>query len=513
MIPVTKPYLPSREKLNSYIDGIYERNWLTNNGPLVQELTRRLEVYLGVENLLLLSNGTLALQIAYRTLGVSDSNRDNNPEAITTPFTFIATASSLKWEGVQPVFADIDPATWCLDPANIEAAITPNTRAIVPVHVFGNACDVEAIDAIAKKNNLKVIYDAAHAFGVTYKNESLLKHGDAATLSFHATKLFHTVEGGAIVFKRKEDLERAKKIINFGIAGPETIEELGINAKMNELQAAMGLCVLDEMENIKHSRQNIWEAYDKALNGRVVRQRRSIGATNNHAYFPLVLKDEPELLRVTVALLKQNIQARRYFYPSLESVAPLEAFSDLPISKALASRVLCLPLYSGLDVDTVLSGIEPYLLQPEIQDLSTWPDRQLVGFIKEMDQFFKPSIASRTDLTQYVQKLKTYGILLGTLDANQNVTALFGFYANDLNTRTAVSTYLAVKPELRGRNIAKSIFQQGMTLSALRGMKKSRLVTWSENEGALKLYRNLGFKEIKREDSVGRINVIMEADL
>ena len=250
MIPVTKPYLPSREKLDRYIDGIYERAWLTNNGELVQELTRRLEEYLGVENLLLVANGTLALQIAYRALGVTGRNEPT--EAITTPFTFVATASSLKWEGVEPVFADIDPNTWCLDPTNIEPAITPRTQAIVPVHVFGNACDVDAIDAIAKKHSLKVIYDASHAFGVKYQGESLLKHGDAATLSFHATKLFHTGEGGAIVFKRKEDLERAKKMINFGITGPETVEALGINAKMNELQAAMGLCVLDEMEeNLK----------------------------------------------------------------------------------------------------------------------------------------------------------------------------------------------------------------------------------------------------------------------
>src|SRR5690606_15062004 len=243
MIPVTKPYLPRRAKLNQYLDGIYERNWLTNNGPLVQELTSRLEEYLGVENLLLVSNGTLALQIAYRALGVSDATPGAQPEAITTPFTFIATASSLKWDGVEPVFVDIDPDTWCLNPDNIEAAITKNTRAIVPVHVFGNACDVEAIDAIAKKHKLKVVYDACHAFGVRYKGESLLRWGDAATLSFHATKLCHTAEGGAIICKREEDLELAKKLIDFGIRGAETIVALGVKAKMNEIQAAMGLCV------------------------------------------------------------------------------------------------------------------------------------------------------------------------------------------------------------------------------------------------------------------------------
>ena len=302
MIPVTKPYLPNREKLKQYIDGIYERQWLTNNGQLVQELTRRLEVYLGVENLLLVANGTLALQIAYRALGVSDSRPEQHPEAITTPFTFIATASSLKWVGVQPVFADIDPETWCLAPNNIETAITPNTHAIVPVHVFGNACDVEAIDEIARKHNLKVIYDASHAFGVKYKSESLLKHGDAATLSFHATKLFHTGEGGAIVFKHKEDLERARKMSNFGITGPETIEELGINAKMNELQAAMGLCVLDEMEENLKARAEVWHRYEQALAKTLQLQAKHEALGYNYAYFPVVFDSEEQGMRVAAAL-------------------------------------------------------------------------------------------------------------------------------------------------------------------------------------------------------------------
>jgi len=349
MIPVTKPYLPNREKLKSYIDGIYERQWLTNNGQLVQELTRRLEEYLGVENLLLVSNGTLALQIAYRALGVSAANRGERPEAITTPFTFIATASSLKWDGVQPVFADINPNTWCLDPKNIEAAITPNTRAIVPVHVFGNACDVEAIGAIAQKHSLKVIYDAAHAFGVKYKGESLLKHGDAATLSFHATKLFHTGEGGAIVFKRKEDLERAKKMINFGIAGPEEIEELGVNAKMNELQAAMGLCVLDEMEENLKARAEVWQRYEKTLGKTLQLQAKHQALGYNYAYFPVVFDSEEQAVRVAATLKENGVLARRYFYPSLGSVRCLDAEADQPVSKDIASRILCLPIYSALD--------------------------------------------------------------------------------------------------------------------------------------------------------------------
>ncbi|MFI9654537.1 DegT/DnrJ/EryC1/StrS family aminotransferase [Guyparkeria sp. GHLCS8-2] len=348
MIPVTKPYLPNREKLDKYIDGIYDKNWLTNNGPLVQELTRRLEDYLGVENLLLVSNGTLALQIAYRALGVSDATPGAQPQAITTPFTFIATASSLKWDGVQPVFADIDSNTWCLNPANIEAAITPNTQAIVPVHVFGNACDVEAIEAIARKHDLKVIYDASHAFGVNYKGESLLKHGDAATLSFHATKLFHTGEGGAIVFKRKEDLERAKKMINFGITGPESIEELGINAKMNELQAAMGLCVLDEMEENLKARAVVWNRYERTLSHTLQVQAKPKGLDYNYAYFPVVFESEEQAVRVAATLKENGVLARRYFYPSLESVACLGAGADHPVSKEIASRILCLPIFAQL---------------------------------------------------------------------------------------------------------------------------------------------------------------------
>ncbi|MBN1005313.1 DegT/DnrJ/EryC1/StrS family aminotransferase [Amphritea sp. ZJ14W] len=348
MIPVTKPYLPNRDKFDKYIDGIYERQWLTNNGQLVQLLTHRLASYLGVENLLLVANGTLALQIAYRALGISDDQSKVCPEAITTPFTFIATASSLKWDGVEPVFVDIDPDTWCMNPENIEAAITPNTRAIVPVHVFGNACDVEAIDNIAHKHNLKVVYDASHAFGVKYKGESLLNYGDAATLSFHATKLFHTGEGGAIVFKRKEDLERAKKMINFGITGPECIEELGINAKMSELQAAMGLCVLDEIEENLKARSVIWRWYEEALSNDLQLQAKHQFLDYNFAYFPVVFDSEEQVVRAVTALKENGVLARRYFYPSLESVTCLDVDVSQSVSSEIASRILCLPIFYQL---------------------------------------------------------------------------------------------------------------------------------------------------------------------
>lgn len=513
MIPVTKPYLPNREKLKSYIDGIYERQWLTNNGQLVQELTQRLESYLGVENLLLVANGTLALQIAYRALGINEPVNGKPAQAITTPFTFIATASSLKWDGVQPVFTDIDPQTWCLAPENIEAEITPQTRAIVPVHVFGNACDVEAIGDIAEKHNLKVIYDAAHAFGVTYQGESLLKHGDAATLSFHATKLFHTGEGGAIIFKRKEDLERAKKMINFGITGPESIDELGINAKMNELQAAMGLCVLDEIDNIQESRKALWESYNESLKGRVVRQKWAEGASNNHAYCPLLLQSEQEVRSVVAHLAEQGIQARRYFYPSLESVEHLSAPTAVPVSQALAKRVLCLPLYVDLNVDKILKAIEQCISVPALDDLSTISERQLVDFVRDMDQFFKPSIAARTDLNEYVQKLKSYGVLLGGLSADRKVCSLIGFYANDRSSRVAFITYLAVSPECQGKALAKSLVQRAMSLAALAGMKTIKVSTWAENIGALKLYRSLGFAEVERQSTTERTTVFLEAKL
>lgn len=364
MIPVTKPYLPSREKLNRYIDGIYERGWLTNNGELVKELTKRLEEYLGVENLLLVANGTLALQIAFRTLGIS--NLHENAEAITTPFTFIATASALKWEGIEPVFADIEPNTWCLDPNFIESCINSRTQAIVPVHVFGNACNVEEIDVIAKRNKLKVVYDASHAFGVNYKSESLLKHGDAATLSFHATKIFHTGEGGAIVFKKKEDLEIAKQTINFGMSGPDAIHGLGINAKMSELHAAMGLCVLDELEYQLNNRMLAWNYYyNKLRKENIIFQNINSETNYNYAYFPCVLKSSATVDRVINELKKHHIIARKYFHPSLEKVGFLGkckiSQKEEMHSTRISERIVCLPIFSSItraDQDRVIHMVK-----------------------------------------------------------------------------------------------------------------------------------------------------------
>jgi len=340
VINVTKTYLPDRARLDKYIDRIYESNWLTNNGPLVQELTARLSEYLEVDNLLLVTNGTLALQVAYKALGVTQ-------QAITTPFSFVATTSSLVWEGIKPVFADIDPKTFCIDPREIEKAVTPQTQAIVPVHVFGNACNIDAIESIARKHNLKTIYDGSHAFGVKYKGKSIYAFGDAVTLSFHATKLYHTIEGGAIVFKDKEIYEKAKLMINFGIDGPDSIATLGINAKMNEFQAAMGLAVLDEIEEVFSGRERVWRQYEENLNGKLQLQERNPDSTNNFAYFPVVFDNEKQLLEVINILNKKNIYPRRYFYPSLDTLNYILE-QHLPISRNLSERILCLPFFSDL---------------------------------------------------------------------------------------------------------------------------------------------------------------------
>ncbi|RXA21945.1 DegT/DnrJ/EryC1/StrS family aminotransferase [Methanosarcina sp. MSH10X1] len=341
MINVTRTYLPDRSKLDKYIDEIYSSGWVTNNGQLVKKLTARLEKYLDVKNLLLVSNGTLALQIAYKVLGI-------DRQVITTPFSFVATTSTLVWEGLEPIFADIDPETFCMDPSKIEGSITPETTAIVPVHVFGNACDVEKIEYIAQKYGLKTIYDGAHAFGVRYKDRSLLSYGDATTLSFHATKLFHTIEGGAIIFKNKKDLERAKLMINFGIDGPDSIIELGINAKMNEFEAAMGLCILDEIDTIFKKRSEIWNYYQDSLKDHVQFQKRNFQCTNNYSYFPILFESEKRLIEAKYAMNAANINPRRYFYPSLDTLGYIQTQVIHTVSQDIASRIMCLPIYPGL---------------------------------------------------------------------------------------------------------------------------------------------------------------------
>ncbi len=350
MINVTKTYLPNKEKYQRYVDEIYANGWITNNGPLVKKLEKRLAEYLGVKNIVLVANGTAALEIAYRTL-------DLKGYAITTPFSFVATTSSLVTNGLHPIFADIDPQTLNIDPDKIEDLITPNTSAIVPVHVFGNACDVEAIDEIAKKHDLKVVYDAAHAFDVKYKGESLLNYGDISTLSFHATKLFHTIEGGALIIDDYALVEKARYLINFGIENSESIPELGTNAKMNEFEAAMGLCMLDEMDEVSKQRKVIYDRYEKELRGLVQFQGHNEHSTQNHGYFSIVLKDEEQLLKVQKALNEKQIFPRRYFYPSLDTLSYIEPKQYSPISRDVSSRILALPIYPGLKENEQISII------------------------------------------------------------------------------------------------------------------------------------------------------------
>jgi len=341
MINVTKTYLPNKEKYQKYVDEIYANGWVTNNGPLVKKLEKKLAEYLGVKNLVLVANGTAALEIAYRTLGLKGY-------AITTPFSFVATTSSLVTNGLKPIFADIDPETLNMDPNKIEELITPNTSAIVPVHVFGNGCDVEAIDQIAKKLDLKVIYDAAHAFGIQYKGKSLLSNGDISTLSFHATKFFHTIEGGALIINDDTLVEKARYLINFGIENSESIPELGTNAKMNEFEAAMGLCMLDEMEEVLQQRKDVYKRYETELKGSVKFQKRNLHSTENYSYFPIILKNEAEMSKVQHALNHQGISPRRYFYPSLDTLGYIEPKQYCRYSRDISKKILCLPIYPEL---------------------------------------------------------------------------------------------------------------------------------------------------------------------
>jgi len=343
MTYVTKIYMPSREKFKSYIDGIYESGWLTNNGPLVQKLEKSLEEYLGVKNLLCLSNGTDALQFAYRLLEVEDK------EVITTPFSFVSTTSAIVVERLKPIFADIDKESYNINPKNIERLINKNTSAIAPCHVFGNACDIEAIDNIAKKHNLKVIYDASHAFDVKYKGKHILNYGDMSVVSFHATKIFHTIEGAAIVIKDDALYEKAKIVRNYGIDSPDSVAMLGINAKMNDVQAAMGLCMLDEVDKISTERKESHHLYSKLLVDYVQLQKKNSHSTQSYSYFPIVLESEDEMKKVQSALLKENIAVRQYFKPSLDTLPYVETDEIMHNSRDLSNRILVIPMHSNIE--------------------------------------------------------------------------------------------------------------------------------------------------------------------
>ncbi len=340
-ILVTRAFLPPRQELDALIDRIYGSHVLTNNGPLHRELEEALRARFEVPALRLMANGTLALQLAIRALGVKG-------KVITTPYSYVATTSAILWEGCEPVFVDIDPRTCCIDPARIEAAITPEVTAILATHVYGIPCDVEAIDAIAKRHGLKVIYDAAHAFDVLWKGRSILHWGDASTLSFHATKLFHAVEGGAVVLRDAAADERLRLLRSFGHIGDEHFT-LGMNAKMSEFHAAMGLAILPHLPEISSRRAAACARYDAALDGLgFSRPAMPAGAAPNHGYYAVLARSGELREHLLRSMAAEGVHGRRYFFPSLDSLSYV-AGPLCPVSRDTAARALCLPLHADLD--------------------------------------------------------------------------------------------------------------------------------------------------------------------
>ncbi|MBC3538798.1 DegT/DnrJ/EryC1/StrS family aminotransferase [Rufibacter sp. H-1] len=347
MINVIKPFMPPQKEFDQYLKDIWNRAWVTNNGPLVNELELSLKNYLGVPHLFFVTNGTIALQIAIKALKL-------NGEIITTPFSFVATTSSIVWEGCTPVFVDIDPSTYNIDPELIEAAITPETTAILATHVFGNPCPAEEISTIARKHNLRVIYDAAHAFGTFYKGEPVVHQGDISTLSFHASKLFHTVEGGALITHDPEIANHIAHMRNFGFHGPEAFQGIGINGKNCEFHAAMGLCNLKYIDQILQRRQHLSETYHSMLKAlQVGRPFLNPDPGFNFAYYPILFDNEKTVLKVISALQAIYVYPRRYFYPSLDTLSYVRPDQPVRVSRDVSSRVLCLPLYHDLSVEEV----------------------------------------------------------------------------------------------------------------------------------------------------------------
>jgi len=346
MINVTKTFFPPIGDYQEQVQRIWDNQWLTNRGALVKELEEKLQEYLSVSNIIVMNNGTIPIQIALKILG-------NGGEIITTPFSYVATTAAIIWENCNPVFVDIHSDYLTIDETKIEAAITSKTTAILATHVFGNPCNIEVIEAIALKHNLKVIYDAAHAFGVTYNKQSIFEYGDVSTCSFHATKLFHTGEGGALFCS--DELLRHKMFYshNFGHNGPLDFHGLGINGKISELQGAMGLAVLPHMDFILKGRKEVVEYYNDHLDfSKIKTMKIRENTVWNYSYFPVVIESEDQLLRVQKVLNEQEIFPRRYFYPSLNTINYVKG-GEMPFSESIASRILCLPLYVDLDITDV----------------------------------------------------------------------------------------------------------------------------------------------------------------
>ncbi len=344
MINVTKTFFPPLAEYNQFLQRIWKNEWLTNRGELVLELEEKLKNYLSVQSLTLMTNGTIPIQIALKLLG-------KGGEIITTPFSYVATTSSIVWEGCTPVFVDIDPNYLTIDEKQIEAAITDKTTAILATHVFGNPCAVDKIEEIAKKHNLSVIYDAAHCFGVKYKGKSLFDYGDISTCSFHATKVFHTGEGGAIFCNDAELNHKCFYSHNFGHNGPTDFTGVGINGKMSELQAAMGLAVLPHYPNILKHRKEITDFYNNHLELNLIDRIELREYTEwNHSYYPVIFSNQTQLINCIKKMQSEGINPRRYFYPSLNTINYVKEVS-MPISESIASRILCLPISSELSLE------------------------------------------------------------------------------------------------------------------------------------------------------------------
>jgi len=340
-ILVTKTFLPPQEAYNKILKRAWESGWMTNRGSLVLELEEKIKKDLGANSIIIMNNGTMPIQIALKIFG-------KGGEIITTPFSYVATTSSIVWENCKPVFVDIDPEYLTIDEEKIEAAITQNTTTILATHVYGNPCNVDKINTIAQKYNLNVIYDAAHCYGVTYKNQSIFNYGDVSTCSFHATKIFHTGEGGAIFCNKEAFFHQLYYSHNFGHDGPLDFHGLGINGKISELQSAMGLAMMPYMEYIFSERKKVVDYYNEHLDFTTIRSLKIRENTNwNYSYYPIIFESESQLLKVENALKSNSIFARRYFNPSLNTLNYV-SYKSMPVSESIASRVMCLPLYVGL---------------------------------------------------------------------------------------------------------------------------------------------------------------------
>jgi dTDP-4-amino-4,6-dideoxygalactose transaminase len=340
-INVTKTFLPPFEEYTTQLKRAWDKGWITNNGELVQELEQKLKEYLGVKHLLFCSNGTIALQMAIRALDITG-------EVITTPFSYVATTTALLWENCTPVFADINEYDFCINADSIETLITDKTTALLATHVYGLPCDVEKIEIIARKHNLKIIYDGAHAFGSRLNGRSLINYGDISTCSFHATKIFHTAEGGSVSTNDKELIDKLFLYRSFGHIGDDYYS-VGINGKNSELHAALGLCLLPELTSIIKAQKAISSRYDNAFASHLPRPlSRANNFEYNYSYYPVIFNTEELLLTVKNKLADNEIYTRRYFYPSLNQLPYLNRQQYCYVSEDLSRRVLCLPLYVGL---------------------------------------------------------------------------------------------------------------------------------------------------------------------